>query len=298
MEFLVLRTAGGENIRTQQLLADVLTREGISSVARGYSHDPIPSGCKMAIEHDSSLRDESRFSGLSWSKIEAKTAPMSFRELEQVLPHALEVINYFAPRLNASCGLHCHVHLEAVTSRPLVVRNLQHLYVRYAPVIYGMVAASRRRSSYCVPPEPEDARMYDGCTTYAKLCQRLSRATRYSGLNLTNLTNRERLTVEWRMHSGTTEWAKIQAWVLFCTQFVRHATVRSCHHRPDQAENTQQSLKALMTVIGMRPNTRIYNQVDKDLRRAAKYLLRRWKAFNLPGKHKGHADAKASVQAA
>jgi hypothetical protein len=222
---------------------------------------------------------------------------MSFRELEQVLPHALDVINYFAPRINPSCGLHCHVHLGIVTSRPLVVRNLQHLYVRYAPVVYGMVAPSRRHSSYCVPPRPEDARLYDNCTTYTKLCQRLSRTSRYNGLNLTNLTNPDRLTVEWRMHSATTDWPKVRAWVLFCTQFSHHASLRSCHFRPDQVLNTQHSLKALMTVIGMRPNTRIYSQVDKDLRQAAKFLLRRWKHFNI-AQDKAQNDSKAAVAAA
>ena len=69
----------------QQLLAEVLSNQGIPAVARSYTHQPVPSGCKMAIEHDVSLRDESRYAGLRWAKIEAKSMPMKWSEVEETL---------------------------------------------------------------------------------------------------------------------------------------------------------------------------------------------------------------------
>jgi len=272
----------GDNLDVQTLLAEVLTNQGIRSVARAYSHQPIPADCKLAVEHDASLRDESRFAGLRWSKIEVKTAPMTFRELERILPQALEVINYFGARVNASCGLHVHHHLPEVVDRPQVVKSLQHLFWRFHPVMYGLVAPSRRSNTYCAPPQQVDAKRYDACTSYEKVCQALSRLGRYQGLNLQNLSNRSRLTVEWRLHQGTTEWPKIKAWVLATQRWVEHAVARSCHYKPEPMPNTREGFNALLVTTGLKGNSRIYAKVDKELRQVGRFLLRRWRQFNLP----------------
>ena len=57
----------GDNADVQRLLAEVLSNQGIRSVARSYTHRDVPAGCKLAIEHDVSLRDESKYAGLRWS---------------------------------------------------------------------------------------------------------------------------------------------------------------------------------------------------------------------------------------
>ncbi len=56
---------------------------------------------------------------------------------------------------------------------------------------------------------------------------------RYHGLNLINLANRERMTVEWRIHGGTTDWSKIRPWVLATQRWVEHAVKRSCHFKEE-----------------------------------------------------------------
>jgi len=115
-------------------------------------------------------------------------------------------------------------------------------------------------------------------------CPIVTRLERYSGLNLTNITNRERLTVEWRHHQGTIDWEKIKSWILFTQRMVEHAVRRSCHYDPQPVQNTRAGLNALLTTIGLRPNNRIYPQVDKELRTVGRYLLRRWRHFNVsPG---------------
>ncbi|MCK4658717.1 MAG: amidoligase family protein [Phycisphaerae bacterium] len=202
----------GENRDVQRLLAEVLTNNGIQSSSRGYTRQPVPAGSKFAIEHDVSLRDESRYAGLRWSKIEAKTAPMTWDEIEQVLPPALDIIKYVGARANYSCGLHVHHHLPEAEQRPEVVRNLQHLWWRFHPVMYGLVAPSRKSNQYCYAPQQADATQYDACTSFSRLCGLLQQVSRFNGLNLTNLGDSGRLTVEWRLHGGTTDWDKIKAW--------------------------------------------------------------------------------------
>ena len=108
--------------------------------------------------------------------------------------------------------------------------------------------------------------MFDLCGSYALLCGKLNRVERYNGLNLTSLANRERMTVEWRIHGGTTDWDKIRPWVLATQRWIEHAVKRSCHYKPEPVANTQAGLNALLVTTGLKSNSRIYHKVDKDLR--------------------------------
>lgn len=270
---------GGSNHDIQELLSSVLTANGIPSVARSYSHSPVPAGCKLAIEHDSSLRDECRYEGLRWSQIEIKTCPSTWAELESILPKALDIIKYVGARTNASCGFHVHHALPEVVERPVVVRNLQHLYWRFSQVVFGLVSTSRRANYYCQTPQRHQAVLFDRVRTYADLCEKLNTCDRHWGLNLTNLSAQGRQTVEWRMHQSTTEWAKISAWVLATQRWIEHSIARSCHYREESLPNSQASLNALLVTTGLKSNSRIYRKVDKPLREVGRYLLRRWKHF-------------------
>ena len=291
LECVVAIIGNGDNRVVQQLLAEVLTSAGVESIARGYSHDAIRRGIKIAVEHDSSLRDESNYRSLRWSKIEVKTAPMRFRELSEVLPTTLEVIRYCGARVNSSCGFHVHHHFPEAQEDPESVRSLQHLWWRFHQVMFGLVAPSRRTNTYCCPPQLPDATRFDRCQTHAQVCDALRTASRYSGLNLINLANSDRMTVEWRLHHGTLEWEKVKAWVLTTQRWVEHAAARSCHFKPEPVPNTQAGLNSLLVTAGLKPNSRIYRKVEHDLRQSGKFLLRRWKHFNDPREFKDKAVA-------
>ena len=197
IEFVAPIIGRGTNRDVQELIAQVLSNHGIQSCSRGYTQQPLPSGCQLAVEHDASLHDEAKYRGLSWSKLEVKTSPMLWDEVERVLPQALDVIRYVGARVNGSCGLHVHHHLPEAVDRPQVVRNLQHLWWRFHPVMYGLVAPSRITNTYCFPPQREDATRFDSCNSYPMLCGKLHLRDRYRGLNLTDLATRDRLPVEW-----------------------------------------------------------------------------------------------------
>jgi len=291
IEAVIPIIGAGQHQDVQQLLASVLSNHGLPAVARPYSHQPLPSGCLLVVEHDSSLRDESRFAGIRWAKIEIKTAPLPWPEIERILPPALEITNYLGARNNASTGLHVHVHLPEAVERPEVVRNLAHLWWRFHQVVYGLVAPSRQNNQYCRKPTQADATMFDHVRTYPRLTAKLARCDRYMGLNLTNLASDTRRTVEWRLHGGSTDWSKISAWILATQRWVEHAVARSCHYRPEPVSNTQAGLNALLISTGLKPNSRIYKRVDKPLRQAGRFLLRRWKHFNQPQQTKAKSEA-------
>ena len=83
IEFVAPIIGRGSNHDVQELLAQVLTNHGIQSCSRGYTQQPLPHGYQLAVEHDASLHDESRYRGLSWSKLEVKTSPMLWDEVEK-----------------------------------------------------------------------------------------------------------------------------------------------------------------------------------------------------------------------
>lgn len=291
IETVVAIIGQGEDRDVQQLLASVLNNQGISTIARSYSRQPVPGSNLLCVEYDTSLRDESRYRGIRWAKIEIKTAPLPWDEIERILPPTLDVIRYLGARCNASTGLHVHHHFPEAKDRPQTVRNLQHLWWRYHNVMYGLVPPSRFTNVHCRPPRPADAKRFDACRSYADLCQALRRADRYDGLNLTNLANQERMTVEWRIHGGTTDWSKIKAWALSTQRWVEHAVKRSCHYKPDPVANTQSGLNSLLVTTGLKSNSRIYCNVEKELREAGRFLLKRWKHFNQPQDMKAKAVA-------
>lgn len=286
IEIVVPIIGRGESIDVQSLIAQVLTNQGMPAVARGYTQQDVPDGCLFTVEHDMSLRDESRYAGLRWSRIELKTAAVNWPEIERVLPPALEIIKYVGARVNVSCGLHVHHHLPEALERPTVVRNLQHFWWRFHEVLFGLVSPSRKTNQYCRPPTEDQATLFDKVRTYEDLCDELDGCSRYGGLNFVNLANRYRMTVEWRFHSGTTDWSKIRAWVLATQRWVEHAASRSCHHRAQPAANTRAGLNALLLSTGLKPNSRIYRKIDKELRGVGRFLLRRWKHFNQPEESK------------
>jgi hypothetical protein len=63
----------GDNSSVQDEIASVLRANGLSACSRPYSHAPLPPGCDVAVEHDSSIIGEQRFRGVRWAQVELKT---------------------------------------------------------------------------------------------------------------------------------------------------------------------------------------------------------------------------------
>jgi hypothetical protein len=104
---------------------------------------------------------------------------------------------------------------------------------------------------------------------------------RHCGLNLLNLADVGRLTVEWRLHAGTTDWDKIGPWILATQRWTLYCIERTVQLRREPVANSRRGLNALLISTGLKPNNRTYAKVQKELRESGRYLLRRWRHFNL-----------------
>lgn len=279
-EGYIILTGSGDARSAQESLAHALSQNGIPAIARGYSPDPLPPGVKAAVEYDSSITPESRYRGIRWAQIEVKTCKLDgIDEWEAVVPPMLDLLRYAGLRVNHSTGHHLHLSFDEVTDDPRNARSLWNLYHRHQDTLFHLVSESRRNNSYC-RPLPNEPKFLHGANSMRELRRRLSRLDRYHFLNTTRLTDDDAPRVEIRSHHGTLDPTKARAWLHLHMAMLDHAARRSCQAAPAPLVADRKSFDALMTTIGMRPNSRVYASVDPVLRASAKALLKTYRKFN------------------
>jgi hypothetical protein len=197
---------------------------------------------------------------------------------EAVVPKTLDILRYCGGRITPSCGHHLHIGLPEFKDDPTQVRSVWNLFHRFEPVIYGLVAPSRRGNNYCRPLPPA-AKFLHGANSVRTIKQRLNRFDRYHGLNLTHLWG-DASRVELRYGSGTLESDKARHWARLCTRLVDHACTRTCQAAPAPLPNDRKSLERLLVTVGLKVNSKVYATVAPELRETGKFVLRRWKQFN------------------
>ena len=144
-------------------------------------------------------------------------------------------------RVNRSCGIHIHVGFPTNDLRAL--QRLASLVASLEDGIYASTgSAARRNGVYSRPTKCDTGRK---STVKSKSQQQFNNAwagsysSRYFGLNLSNLINGTRPTVEFRFFSGSTNPRKIAAWTQLCLGLVQLAlsSQRSAPWESKQASN-------------------------------------------------------------
>lgn len=279
-EFAIPLVGSGDRTHVQQLIARILTDNGLPAIARPYCHEPIPARYAFAVEYDASVTGESQYAGITWVPIEVKTRPLSgYDEWESVVPKMLQIVSYLGGRATKSCGYHVHLELTEFLSRPTVVRSLFNLFHRFEPVIYKLVPPSRHDCGYCRPLTDRSG-LLNTCKTAHCFRRALAGAgTRYSGLNLTHVFADSGPRIELRYGGGTLDPAKARHWLRLCLQLTQHACNRTCQ-AGERVAGDRKGLDNLFVSCGFKVNSRIYQSVSDELRETAKYLLlHRWRRF-------------------
>jgi hypothetical protein len=150
-----------------------------------------------------------------------------------------EVLESIGCKVNTSCGLHVHVGIGGATGKQ--AKNIAASYLKYADEMDSIMPMSRRgvRNAYCKnnksamfagqSAEQIDATLAstrDHIDAVARLMNGSAPTrgyvqTRYFALNFQSYATHG--TVEFRQHSGTTNPAKIVAWVKLVTGLVANA---------------------------------------------------------------------------
>ena len=284
-EMTVPRVGSGNCGDVQSSIQQVLSSNGLNAVARGYSQSPLPPGVDLGVEYDSSVQGQSQWNGVTWFPIEIKTRILNLAEWESIVPKTLQMCSYLGARVNHTTGHHVHLGFNEIKADPRNLRSVYNLFLRYEPVIFGLVSPSRRTMGYS-RPLPFNPGLFQGCRSRSQFIQRINSSPleRRSGLNLIHVGG-ESPRIEFRYHHGSLNPEKTRFWLRFLMQMLQHAVTRSCHTPRKQIVNDRAGIEKLLVSCGFKPNSGIYQKVCPELRETGKWLLSRWKHFNGDKEH-------------
>lgn len=199
-------------------LAAELTAAGLACHAEGYNHT---TRAHWKVVSDASVMGDRPFELVS---------PVLHGEdgLAQVKV-VCEVINRLGAKVNKTCGLHVHFGVGELEHEPKFWRNLINNYAALEPAIDAVMPPSRRgaNNTYCRPvARPGLRERLARCRDLRAIEQATTNGCRYHKVNLASFWRHR--TVEFRQHSGTTEYEKISNWVRLLSrlvEFSRHSEV-------------------------------------------------------------------------
>lgn len=193
---------------TRERLARELRAAGISVQVEGYNHTDHADHWKLVT--DSSLHGNNTFELVS----PILHGEAGIDELEKVC----WVLDLCDVKVNDSCGL--HIHMDAHDFTMDTWRNLAVTYKRLEPVIDAFMPGSRRANRYCKPLSGISETAIRHAQTINDL-RRVFHSDRYHKVNLEAYARH--CTVEFRQHSGSTNFTKMSAWIHFLEKMITFA---------------------------------------------------------------------------
>lgn len=184
---------------TKEKLARELREAGISVSISDYSH-ATTSFWKLVS--DNSLDGNNTFELVSPILV----GENGLKELETVC----WVLEFCQVKVNRSCGF--HVHFDASGFDIDTWKNLALSYKHIEQLIDSFMPESRRDNRYCRALNGIDDHIIRSAYTISEL-QRAFRNDRYYKLNLEAFSRHR--TVEFRQHSGTIDFTKMEKWIRF-----------------------------------------------------------------------------------
>lgn len=195
------------------------------------------------------------------------------RQIEMVC----RVLNDVGVKVNKKCGLHVHHGASDLSIQHF--RNLYYLYIRYEDTIDSMMPESRRKDNNYYCKSMKVARAMESNTD--KTVEAIKRArtigeldalygTRYVKLNVQSYVRYG--TIEFRQHSGTTDFDKIANWVKFTNAMIVKAKTSNVRSKRVDSQDTWAGMRAMMNMIASKGATQEMVDVSKFYSRRIKAL--------------------------
>lgn len=192
---------------TREKLASELRAAGIDVAVEGYNHTTRN---HWKLVTDASLTGNNTFELVS-PVLEGETG---LKELEKVC----WVLEFCDVKVNDSCGL--HIHMDAADFDLQTWKNLALSYKHLERVIDSFMPQSRRQNYYCKGLSSISASDIQEAQSIADL-QAAFGNNRYRKVNLEAYARHR--TVEFRQHSGTTNFTKMENWIRFLNGLITFA---------------------------------------------------------------------------
>ena len=183
------------------------TRKGLSVRSEGYNHSDNQHYYK--IVSDSSLQGN--------DTNEVVSPILQGNDGLNSLQRLCEALSEIDAKVNKSCGL--HVHIGAASMSDAMYCRLVRNYQKLEAVIDTFMPLSRRgnNSRWCHSLQGID---FSHCTTKRQIAAAMS-YDRYFKVNAMSYDRHQ--TIEFRQHSGTTDYEKISNWIAFLAALVKYS---------------------------------------------------------------------------
>lgn len=197
---------------TRAALLAELRAQGLEAQTEGYNHDTRP---HWKITSDSSISGANAF--------ELVSPVLQGLEGLADLERACRALRICGAQVNSSCGLHVHLGAGDLTIENM--RQLVRNYLVLEPTIDQLMPAARRgnAATYCqgllrgrTLAQAEQEIL--AATTVQALGAAANGSGRYYKVNMQSYFRQR--TIEFRQHSGSTDFEKISFWVKFLTNLV------------------------------------------------------------------------------
>lgn len=188
-------------------IASAAERTGMAYEYEGYNHRDGHSYFKFTT--DGSV------SGMA-DPIECVSPVLAGNDGRRMLKNACRTLNTADAKVNQTCGLHVHIGAAKLTEKQYSNVFVNYMYLE--AVIDTFMAVSRRASNayYADTLQDHKDRLEQAVTI--RDVQNVMNNCRYHKVNPMSY-NRHK-TIEFRQHSGTTNFEKIINWVNFCGKLV------------------------------------------------------------------------------
>ena len=200
---------------TRANLIDNSTRKGLSVRSEGYNHTDSQHYYK--IVSDSSL--------VGNDTNEVVSPILQGNDGLNSLKRLCEALNEIDAKVNKSCGLHVHIGAANMTDAHYIriIRN----YQRLERIIDSFMPLSRRANNngFCRSLQGFD---FSRCTSKRDVYDLMN--SRYFKINGHAYFRHQ--TIEFRQHSGTTDYEKISNWIAFLAALVKYSEkneITSCN---------------------------------------------------------------------
>lgn len=191
---------------TREEIAQRLCEAGVLTYVEGYNHHDYRDHFKVVT--DASLTGE--------NTAEVVSPILKGQSGMQTLKKVCGVLNEINAKVNKSCGLHVHFGLKDISFK--AYKNIFINYARLESLIDSFMPESRRNNGFCKSVRRNEnfglieykdskegiAELFDDC--------------RYYKVNPVAYIRHN--TIEFRQHSGTTDFTKMQKWIEFLKSLI------------------------------------------------------------------------------
>ena len=208
------------NVEREEI-AQRLREAGVACYVEGYNHRDHRDHFKVVT--DASLHGN--------NTAEVVSPILKGKKGMQTLEKVCKVLNEINAKVNKSCGLHVHFGLDKVDFA--TYKNIFYNYAKIESVIDSFMPQSRRENGFCKSFRAYGNNIYEllSCASDKNDIARIFNNDRYFKVN--PVAYQRHNTIEFRQHSGTTDYEKMSNWIEFLKALIEF----SKSHRIESANS-------------------------------------------------------------